>query len=348
MKRLLPAVLLAILMAVPARAQQGTTELRGKVTDPQGALLPGVTVTVKNQATGMYRETVSGEEGPSSPAGLCRACMRSPPNSRATRNSPVSDLQLEVGKTATHRPEARSRVARRDRQRVGRIAAGGRHVEGNRRQHHAARRWCSCRASTAISSASSACSPASSPRSAPSRSAATRSACNGQDPRNNNYMLDGGNNNDDVIGQRAGTQARTPIEAIQEFQVVTNQFDAEFGRTAGAIINAVTKQGTNRIRGSAFGYFQRRRSDREGLFRQGERTCQSRTPSTTAGAAPSAARSSRTSFTTSPASSGFQSTGRNTINIPARPGPERHHANPGPGVEHHRPRRSSGQRQQHL
>ena len=46
-------------------------------------------------------------------------------------------------------------------------------------------------------------------------------------------MLDGGNNNDDVIGQRAGTQARTPIEAIQEFQVITNQFDAEFGRTVG-------------------------------------------------------------------------------------------------------------------
>ena len=49
---------------------------------------------------------------------------------------------------------------------------------------------------------------------------------NGQDPRNNNYMLDGGNNNDDVIGQRAGTQARTPIEAIQEFQVITGQYDA--------------------------------------------------------------------------------------------------------------------------
>src|SRR5205823_9820080 len=80
---------------------------------------------------------------------------------------------------------------------------------------------------------------------------------NGQDPRNNNYMLDGGNNNDDVIGQRAGTQARTPIEAIQEFQVLTNQFDAEFGRTAGAVINAVTKAGTNQIRGSGFGYFQR-------------------------------------------------------------------------------------------
>ena len=39
---------------------------------------------------------------------------------------------------------------------------------------------------------------------------------NGQDARNNNYLLDGANNNDDVIGQRAGTQARTPLEAIQD------------------------------------------------------------------------------------------------------------------------------------
>src|SRR5262249_48469806 len=80
---------------------------------------------------------------------------------------------------------------------------------------------------------------------------------NGQDPRNNNYMLDGGNNNDDVIGQRAGTQARTPIEAVQEFQVLTNQFDAEFGRTAGAVVNAGTKARTNKGSGSGLGYFPR-------------------------------------------------------------------------------------------
>jgi hypothetical protein len=69
-------------------------------------------------------------------------------------------------------------------------------------------------------------------------------------------MLDGANNNDDVIGQRAGTQARTPLESIQEFQVITNQFDAEFGRTTGAVINAVTKQGANAFRGSGFAYAQ--------------------------------------------------------------------------------------------
>ena len=69
-------------------------------------------------------------------------------------------------------------------------------------------------------------------------------------------MLDGGNNNDDVIGQRAGTQARTAIESVQEFQVITNQFDAQFGRTTGAVINAVTKSGTNDFHGSAFAFGQ--------------------------------------------------------------------------------------------
>ena len=51
-------------------------------------------------------------------------------------------------------------------------------------------------------------------------------------------------------------QARTPIEAVQEFQVITGQYDAEFGRTTGAVVNAVIKSGTNVVHGSAFGYFQ--------------------------------------------------------------------------------------------
>jgi hypothetical protein len=81
-------------------------------------------------------------------------------------------------------------------------------------------------------------------------------SANGMDSRNNNFLLDGANNNDDVIGQRAGGQARTPIEAIAEFQVVTNQYDAEFGRTTGAIINAITKSGSNDLHGVAAGLWQ--------------------------------------------------------------------------------------------
>ena len=64
MTRYFVACVFALLFGVaPGYAQQGTTEVRGRVLDPQGALLPGVTVTVRNQDTGMFRETVSNTDG---------------------------------------------------------------------------------------------------------------------------------------------------------------------------------------------------------------------------------------------------------------------------------------------
>jgi outer membrane receptor protein involved in Fe transport len=79
---------------------------------------------------------------------------------------------------------------------------------------------------------------------------------NGQSDQNNNFNVDGANNDDDVIGAIAGAQTRTSIEAIQEFQVLTTQFDAEFGRTLGGVLNAVTKSGTNEFKGSVWAYRQ--------------------------------------------------------------------------------------------
>ena len=64
MTRYVARCVLALLLGVaPGYAQQGTTEVRGRVLDPQGAVLPGVTVTVRNQDTGMFRETVSSADG---------------------------------------------------------------------------------------------------------------------------------------------------------------------------------------------------------------------------------------------------------------------------------------------
>jgi hypothetical protein len=78
----------------------------------------------------------------------------------------------------------------------------------------------------------------------------------GQNVRNVNYTMDGSNNNDAFNGGNGGAQARVPIEAVQEFQLLTGQFDAEYGLASGGIVNSVSKQGTNRFRGSAFGFFQ--------------------------------------------------------------------------------------------
>src|SRR5262249_8447916 len=49
-----------------------------------------------------------------------------------------------------------------------------------------------------------------------------------------------------------GAQARTPVEAIQEFQLLTSSFDAEFGSTSGGVVNAVSKSGTNTMHGVGF------------------------------------------------------------------------------------------------
>src|SRR4029078_1270985 len=61
-------------------------------------------------------------------------------------------------------------------------------------------------------------------------------------------------NNDTFNGGNGGAQARTPVEAVQEFQLLTSQFDAEFGASSGGVVNAVSKSGTNVLHGTAF-YF---------------------------------------------------------------------------------------------
>jgi Carboxypeptidase regulatory-like domain len=75
----------------------------------------------------------------------------------------------------------------------------------------------------------------------------------------NNVSLDGGDYNNGFFGEQAGGQ-RAPIDitldAVKEFQVIATGAPAEFGRTAGGVVNVITKSGTNMLHGSLF-YFQR-------------------------------------------------------------------------------------------
>lgn len=75
---------------------------------------------------------------------------------------------------------------------------------------------------------------------------------NGQRDRNNNFMLDGADNNDtSVPGIPGGISSANP-DSTQEFRVITNNFDAEFGRNTGAIIDVVTRGGGNQFHGDAY------------------------------------------------------------------------------------------------
>ncbi|MEO6802467.1 MAG: carboxypeptidase regulatory-like domain-containing protein, partial [Granulicella sp.] len=75
---------------------------------------------------------------------------------------------------------------------------------------------------------------------------------NGQSDVINNQLIDGMDNNERVIGSIG---VRPSVESIQEVSVQTNTFTAEVGRSAGAIINVITKSGTNSFHGSAYEFF---------------------------------------------------------------------------------------------
>lgn len=82
---------------------------------------------------------------------------------------------------------------------------------------------------------------------------------NGQRERNNNFLVDGIDNNDADVPGIPGGAATPNIDATQEFRVITNNFNAEFGRNTGAIVNVATKNGTNDFHGGGYIYY---RSDR--------------------------------------------------------------------------------------
>jgi len=75
---------------------------------------------------------------------------------------------------------------------------------------------------------------------------------NGQSDTINDWMIDGLDNNERIIGT---TGIRPSIEAISEINIQSNTYTAEVGRTAGGVINIITKSGTNNFHGSAYEYF---------------------------------------------------------------------------------------------
>ena len=82
-------------------------------------------------------------------------------------------------------------------------------------------------------------------------------AANGLRPAQNNYLLDGIDNNSDTVDFLNGTNfvVLPPVDAVEEFKVQTSSFSAEYGRSGAAVLNATIKSGTNQLHGAAWEYF---------------------------------------------------------------------------------------------
>ncbi|MBI4474901.1 MAG: TonB-dependent receptor [Acidobacteria bacterium] len=90
---------------------------------------------------------------------------------------------------------------------------------------------------------------------------------NGARPEQNNFLLDGTDINN-VYNKTPGSVAGVllGVEAVLEFQVLTNSYSAEFGRSAGGVINAVTRSGENTFHGSAFEFLRNSALDAKNFF----------------------------------------------------------------------------------
>jgi len=139
------------------------------------------------------------------------------------------------------------------------------------------------------------------------RASASFSA-NGQRTRDNNYMLDGVDNNETWLQ----TVVIFPsVDALQEFKLQTSTYSAEFGRSLGGVVNLQLKSGTNEYHGSVFEFARNDAFDANNWFNNRAGRERPTSPSTSS-ARPSAAPSSRTRPSSSP-------TTRACASRPARP-----------------------------
>jgi hypothetical protein len=93
-------------------------------------------------------------------------------------------------------------------------------------------------------------------------------AANGLRPAQNNYLLDGIDNNTNLVDFLNGTaySVKPPVDAIQEFKVETNNYSAESGRSAAAVLNATLKSGTNAFHGAAWEFLRNDKLDAANYF----------------------------------------------------------------------------------
>src|SRR5437868_948799 len=237
-------------MAAPLLAQQGTSDIGGKVTDEQGAVLPGVSVIITNEATGAVRELTTGADGSFHASQLIPGRYKVAAKLASFRTFERGGQVLPVGKTL----EINVTLAVGALEETVKVTAESPLVDTT-----------SVKVGGNIGSVELSELPAMNRnyfatvallpgvQFSPSNQMGNDTiVAAGQSTQGNNVSVDGGYNGDDALGTSAGDQVRTPIEAVQEFQVLTSMYDAEFGRASGAVVNAITKSGTNQFKGVAF------------------------------------------------------------------------------------------------
>ncbi|HXX27916.1 MAG TPA: TonB-dependent receptor [Terriglobales bacterium] len=256
------SVLSTILLLLPSLllAQSFRGSIRGKVVDPSGSVIVGAQITARNVATGQVREGVTGEDGAyvlaELPAGEYAVTAKAAGLSPQVQNVIVkvgldttADFGLQLQKqteevtviTTTPIVDSTRDVLGEvvDQKQVTDLPLNGRDFG----------KLVALVPGATVEPAGVAA----------VQDGFGQFSINGNRDRSNNYTLDGTDNNDPFFNNSALNQtgiggapaSLLPIDAIQEFNL-ESQFPSEYGRNSGAVINIITRSGTNQFHGTAF------------------------------------------------------------------------------------------------
>lgn len=247
------SLLTLLLIGSVAWAQLGTSTVNGIVSDPSGAAIPSAKVVLKHPATGTERQTTTAADG-------SYVFANTPPSIydlriEASGFAPkeFKGVLVEVGRATT--VDVKMEVAPVGE--VVRVEGGETPVEVTQSQIQGivgARTVAELPLNGRNFLELAFLIPGNRPATNfdPTKTNTLEVSSAGQFGRGGNLSVDGADNNDDVVG---GTLQNFSQDTIQEFQIITNRFSAEIGRSASSAINILTKSGTNELHGSVYAFF---------------------------------------------------------------------------------------------
>ncbi|MGH9939014.1 MAG: carboxypeptidase regulatory-like domain-containing protein, partial [Blastocatellia bacterium] len=251
--------LLALVCVFAATAQTTTGKVRGIVQDPTGAIVAGAKVTVTSKSTNVSQATQSTGQGEYQFNDLLPGDYRLTVEAASFKTLNLTNVRVELNQTT----DLPTQLQIGQTSESVEISAGGVELVDTATATLSKgfnERQAVDLAQTGFGGAfgggvNNLALIAPNVVSSGGVGVGTGGAVGGQRPRNNNFVVDGVDNNDKSV---TGPQLYVSPETVSEFSLLSNHFSAEFGRTNGGQFITVTRSGTNEIHGAGYGFFQNR------------------------------------------------------------------------------------------
>jgi hypothetical protein len=259
----LGAAICLVILSGSAAAQQATAQITGTVKDQSGAVVAGANLALKNSATNITRNTVAGKDGEYLFTLVAIGSYEMTVEQRGFRKYAHKGITLEINQNAkldvTLQVGATDQVieVQGDVTQVDTVSATLGKVETTQRIEQlplAARDTMQLGLLQAGTFAPDQDDGSGNPFSV-----------SGQRSESETFLIDGADNND-FLGNNMVVDPNP--DAVAEFKIITNNYEAEYGRTSGGIVNQVIKSGTNSIHGTAFDFFRNTALDASDYFLQ--------------------------------------------------------------------------------